>query len=237
MGRQITIEKYLNMLAEKSVDNTRQLRKSINQRRNGMEDLYGVCFSANGDASTPASFYISLSPDYVYLQRFAFKFVVKPFVSSVKGGTESATVVVNNRDLQISGTSITPNPHNHGTQPHAHNVIDGVGLVPTTSRDWQVLIAGVDITPYLLEQQDIEDGVLFDMSDGQTEKVFPNRRLSEDVENFYDILDVASVMNAEGLTDERDQLLKPEFKKVEIRSNAPFGIDAYLYMKYSNLNR
>lgn len=230
MGRTVTYEKYLNMLAEKTADNTRQLRKSINQRRNGMEDLYGVCFSSNGDAETPASFYISLSPDYVYLQRFAFKFVIKPFVSSVKGGTDSATVTVNNRNLQIEGDSITPNPHNHGTQPHTHNVIDGVGLVPTTSRDWKILIDGVDITPYLEEQQNTSP--LFD-----GEGVYPNRELVEDVENFYDILDVASVMTAEGNEDDRDKILKPRFKKVEIMSDAPFSVDAYLYLKYSNTNR
>lgn len=236
MGRQITYEKFMNILAEKTQDNTRQLRKSINQRRNGMEDLYGVCFTAYGDAETPATFYISLSPDYVYLQRFAFKFVVKPFVSTVKGGTEGATVVVNNRSLSTDGSSITPNPHNHTTQSHTHNVIDGVGLVRTTSSDWTIKIDGVDITPYLLEQQDMEaDEPLFD-----GEGVYPNRDLAEDVENFYDILDVCSVLTALGddeSIEQRDKILKPRFKKVEISSDAPFGIDAYLYVKYSAVGR
>ena len=50
MGRLFTYEQYMNMLSEKVVDNSRQLKRTVNQRRNGMEDLYGICFSANGDA-------------------------------------------------------------------------------------------------------------------------------------------------------------------------------------------
>ena len=172
MPRLMTYESYMNSLAEKVIDNTRQLKRGVNQRRNGMEDLFGICFSSNGDASTPASFYISLSPDYVYLQRFAFKFVIKPFVTSVKGGTDSAVVAVNDRSLQTDGRSITPNPHSHGTQPHTHNVIDGVGLVHTTSSTWQILIDGVDITPYLEEQQDASP-----LLDG--EGVYPNKELTD----------------------------------------------------------
>lgn len=228
MGREVTYEQYLNMLAEKSMDNTRQLRRSVNQRRNGMEDLYGVCFSANGDAGTPATFYISLSPDYVYLQRFAFKFVIKSFVSSVKGATESAVVDVKPTRLSVSGDSVSPNPHDHDTKPHTHNVINGVGLVPTTSSTWRVKIAGINITPYLVTQQ---GGAWID-----GEGVYPNNRL-ERIEDFYDILEVASDMTLEGRTADRDKLLAPEFKKIEIESDAPFGVDAYLYMKYSNTNR
>lgn len=228
MGKLITFGEYMNMLSEKTIDNSRQLKKSVTQRRNGMEDLYGVCFSANGDAGNPASFYISLSPDFVYLQRLAFKLVIKPFTTTVKGATESATVTVHNRTLNIEGGAITPNPHNHGTSPHTHNVIDGMAFVPTTSTNWQVRIAGVDITAYLREQQ----GGAWISGEG----IFPNDRLT-DVRDFYDILDVASVMMAEGRTEDANKLLAPNFKKVEIVSDAPFGVDAYLYVKYSNTNR
>ena len=237
MGRLITIDRYMNMLAERTLDNSRQLKKDVHQRRNGMEDLYGVCFSTNGDADNPATFYISLSPNYVYLEMFAFKFVIKPFTTTIKGATDSSIVNVNKTSLSVDNDSISPNPHDHTTQPHTHNVIDGMSFVQTTSTDWSVRIHGVDITDYLKEQHDVDpNDPLFDMSDGSIEKAFPNNDLS-DLADFYDILDVASVLIAEGNDEDAEKLLRPEFKKVEIRSDAPFGVDAYLYMKFSMLNR
>lgn len=230
MSRLVTLDSYLNSLAEKTIDNSRQLKKGLHQRRNGMEDLYGVCYSEYGDAENDAVFYISLSPNYVYLEMFAFKFVIKPYVTTVKGATDSSVVEVNNRSLTVDNGLITPNPHNHTTEPHTHNMIDGISFVPTTSTEWSIKIHGVDITEYLEEQQD--SSPLFN---GQG--IYPNGSLVDGVGNFYDILDVASVMYAEGREDDADLLLKPEFKEVRISSDAPFGVEAYLYMKLSHLNR
>ena len=228
MSKLMTYTEYMNRLSERTIDNTRQLKKSVTQRRNGMEDLYGVCFSAEGDANNPASFYISLSPDFIYLHRLAFKLVIKPFTTTIQGATESATVTVDNRSLSTDGSSITPNPHNHGTQPHSHNVINGMAFVPTTSSTWQIKVAGVDISAYLREQQ----GGAWISGQG----IYPNNRL-EDVEDFYDILDVASVMFAEGRDADANKLIAPEFKEISIGSNAPFGVDLYMYVKYSSVNR
>lgn len=237
MARTVATEKILNALAEKTIDHNKILRRDIDQRRNGMEDLYGVVFSEYGDANKPATFYISISPDMVYLERFAFKFVIKPYQTTVTGGTDYATVTVNNRSLEINEDEIDPNPHNHTTQPHTHNLITGISEVSTTSDDWQVWIAGVDITDYLKEQvADLGNGWLGDRGENE---VYPTNQLEEDGNkvNFYDILDVASVLTALGKDEEREKILKPEFKKVEIKSNAPFGIEAYLYLKYSHVNR
>lgn len=224
----MTYESFLNRLAEKTYDNTKQLRRGVQQRRNGMEDLYGVMFSADGDAENPATFYISLSPDYVYLQRFAFKFVIKPFATTIKGGTSSATVDVNPTSLGVSGSNITPNPHDHSTVPHTHNIISGKAFVPTTSKYWRVKIADVDMTPYFQEQH----GGAWISGEG----IYPNNRL-EDVEDFYDVLDACSLMIADGRQADVEKVLRSEFKKVEIVSDSPFSVDAYLYQKYSNLNR
>lgn len=237
MATRVGTDKILNMLSEKTIEHHRLLKRNIDQRRNGMEDLYGQPFIEYGDASNPASFYISISPDMVYLERYAFKFVIKPYQTTVTGGTDSATVQVNNRNLQIQGSGssaeINPNPHNHTTQPHTHNLITGKSFVHTTSKKWEVWIAGVDITDYLKEQvSDITNGWLGDKGEG----IYPNTRLDEIV-YFYDILDVASVMDAEGKITERDKLLAPEMKLVEIKSDAPFGIQAYLYLKLSHVNR
>lgn len=233
MARTISAQKFLNSLAERTIDNTRMIKRDIDQRRNGMEDLYGVAFTEYGDAENPASFYISISPDMVYLERFAFKFVIEPYQTTVTGGTDSAIVQVDNRTLNIQNNEITPNPHNHGTRPHTHNLITGKSFIHTTSKNWEVWIEGVNITPYLKEQvSEIENGWLGDKG----EDIYPDKRL-DDIVHFYDILDVASVLDAEGRTADRDKLLQPAMKKVEIRSDAPFGLQAYLYLKLSHVNR
>lgn len=200
MGRVITLDQYLNSIAEKALDNSRQLKRDVHQRRNGMEDLYGVCFSAHAnelssdDNRYHAKFYISLSPDYVYLHRFAFKFVIMP------------------------------------------SIIEGED--PSEGRDWRVEIGGQDITDYLKEQQDIDPSdPLF-----EGKGIYPSNGLTDTVENFYDILDVISVMIAEGQDPDDSesavyQLLKPNFKPVEISSVKPFSVDAYFYAKYSVVNR
>ena len=198
MGRIITLDQYLNSIAEKTLDNSRQLKRDVHQRRNGMEDLYGVCFSAHAiepkSGRYTARFYISLSPDYVYLHRFAFKFVIMPSITE--------------------------------------------GEDPSEGRDWRVEIGGQDITDYLKEQQDIDPSdPLF-----EGEGIYPSNGLTDTVENFYDILDVISVMIAEGQDPDDSesavyQLLKPNFKPVEISSVKPFSVDAYFYAKYSVVNR
>lgn len=177
----LTLNSLLNRIAEKTVDNTSQLRKGVNQRRNGMEDLYGVPFYAVADSNNEAKFYVSVSPDIVYFERFAFK-------------------------LHITGT---------------------------TSEEWSVLIDGVDITDYLIAQHEGE------WIDGSG--IYPTDEISSESESFlqdfYDILDVASILYAEGNDDDADDLLEPEFKEVVIRSDAPFTVTAYFYTKYSNVNR
>lgn len=224
----MTYEDVLNRLAERTSDNTKQLRRSVQQRRNGMEDLYGVLFSADGDEDHPATFYVSLSPDYVYLQRFAFKFVIKPFATTVKGGTSSATVVVDNTSLLVNNNAIEPNPHTHLTLPHTHNMVSGKTFIDTTSDYWRVRIAGIDITPELIEQH----GGAWINGEG----VYPTDRLERQID-FYDILDVGVMLTAQGRTAERDAITRPNFKKVEIISDAPFSVDAYLYVKYPNVSR
>lgn len=225
-----TYDEILNRLAERTSDNTKQLRRGVQQRRNGMEDLYGVMFSADGDEDAPATFYISLSPDMVYLQRFAFKFVIKPFATTVKGGSSPATVIVDNTNLLVNNETgqIEPNPHTHLTLPHTHNMTSGKTFIDTTSDYWRVRIDGIDITAYLIEQHGGQ------WIDG--EGIYPNGDLVSQG-GFYDILDVASMMIADGRKAQAEKMLEPRFKKVEIISDAPFSIDVYAYVKYSNISR
>ena len=231
----------MNILAEKTYDNSRQLKRDVHQRRNGMEDLYGVCFSANGDARHPATFYVSLSPDYVYLERFAFKFVIKPYASTVAGassggGGESGATSLAIESEVDSGTStlvesIDPNPHAHsegGGGTTTVTVDYGIHKISTTSTNWRVAIDGEDITAYLIAQHDGEWI--------QGEGVYPNDRLGQP-QDFYDILEVCDVLTDLGEIEMRDKILASKFKRVEIFSDAPFGVDAYLYLKYPHANR
>ncbi len=220
-------EEALMRVAERTLDNRYQLNRSKMQRRTKFSDLYGIEYLRQGDANNPATFYISVSPDFVYYERFALKLQIMPFVSTVTGGTGNATVDVNPTTL-ADGSPVLPNPHDHTTQPHTHNIIKGVTFTNVTSSNWGVRIHGVDITDYLIEQQ---DGAWID-----GEGIYPNNRL-DDLEDFYDILDVACVLDAEGRTADVNKLLTPEFKKIEIYSDAPFQVAAMVYLKYSMTNR
>lgn len=247
----LTIDQVLNRLAEKTYDNTKQLRRGVAQRRNGMEDLYGTEFTHNGDASHPATFYVSVSPDLVYYERFAFKFIIEPFSSSVasvsvdgegmsigetsltfsgSGGGSSVISGTSTLDDVGGGGTITPNPHTHtaGGGSMSASVNYGISRISTASANWRVEIADVDITAYLIEQHSGQ------WINGQG--IYPTNRV-EDQEDFYDILDVACMLNAEGRTADRDKILAPGFKKVEVYSDAPFGLTAFLYLKFSHMNR
>lgn len=242
----LTLDQYLNRLAERTVDNTKQLRKQVQQRRNGMEDLYGIEFTHNGDASNPATFYISVPPDLVYYERFAFKFIIGAYESAVAGvggggdmtiGDTSLTLNSSYTSNVISGTStltdsvtgsITPNPHTHSTSGGTGGLNYGIHRINTTSLNWRVRIHGVDITDYLIEQHD------GDWING--EGIYPTNRIT-DQEDFYDILDVACMLDAEGRIADREKILAPEFKKIEILSDAPFSVTAFLYLKYDHTNR
>lgn len=232
----MTNEQVLLRIAERTLENRQQLKTSKTQRRVSFVDLYGIEYLRQGDANNPATFYISVSPDFAYYERFAFKFQIMPFTSTVNGyssggNTDNTTLTPSLQD-EVVGTklilkqpTLAPNPHNHSVG--GGSISHGIYHIDTTSTNWRVKIHGVDITPYLIEQQD-----------GQWitgEGIYPNNQTDE--EDFYDILDVACMLNEEGETDKVNKLLNPEFKKVEILSDAPFQVAAMLYLKYSHMNR
>ena len=171
----IGFDEAITRLAERQNDLSKDISQKNRQRRTGFVDLYGMEIQRSGN---PARFYISISPDLEYYERFQFKLYIQSFYGS---------------DLQIS-------------------------------------VDGVDITDYLIAQHDgewITGPGLYptdDISQGSDE---PN--------DFYDILDVASVMVDEGV-DVTD-LLNPGFKMVEIKSDAAFSVSLILYLKYSHINR
>lgn len=223
-----TYEEMFRRLEEVVADNKKQLRRDTQQRRTEFTDLFGIPHTAQGDSGTPATFYISISPDMIYELQYCFKLVIQPFAMTLGGGgTESAVVEVNNQSLSVNNNAITPNPHKHTTEAHTHNVVSGITLVHTTADDFTMSIEGIDITDYLREQHD-DDWI-------EGEGIYPTNRL-EDLDDFYDILDVACLKYAEG-GDDWWKLVRPGFKPVQIHSNAPFQATLYQYTKFSNMGR
>lgn len=224
----ITLDRWMNRIEERVGKNKQDISQKNRQRRTGFVDLYGIEYTRIGDGESPAKFYISVSPDLVYYERFQFKLDIQPFVSSVKSGTQSAEVTVNNRSLSVSGSNISPNPHNHSTEPHNHNVVQGVTLVHTTADDFAVFVEGIDVTDYLIAQHD------GDWIEG--EGLYPNGSLDED-SGFYDLLEVATMLQSEEEYEKVETLLRPGFKEIRIVSDAPFQVTLINYLKYSHINR
>lgn len=97
-------------------------------------------------------------------------------------------------------------------------------LASSDDGDFEITMNGVDITDYLIEQEDGE------WIDG--EGLYPTNKV-EDETDFYDLLDVATVLYNEGNTDDAEKILKPGFKQMVITASSPFKVTMYLYMKYS----
>lgn len=234
----VSANEAIGIVAERTLQNTIDIKQKNRQRRNQVVDIYGTEYTRQGDGNIPATFYISISPDMIYLERFEFKLIIQPFVTTVSGNsTEPETVTVNNRNLTlntiatVSGQTlelhddvVTPNPHNHTTQPHSHSFASGVGLVHTASSNFNVTVEGINVTPYLMAQYG-------EWISG--EGVYPSLEIGQD----YDLLEVGSDLMAEGREDLKNILLAPGYKPVSISSDSPFQVTLVLYLKYSHLNR
>lgn len=214
----------LERVAARTAKNSQDISRKNKQRRYSVVDIYGTEFTRLGDGGSPAKFYISVSPDMVYYHRFEFKLIIQPFVSTVTGATQSASVEVNDTSLGISSGSITPNPHGHSTEPHSHNLVTGIALTHTQANDFTVSVDGIDITPYLAAQYD-------SWIDG--EGVYPSLDIGKD----YDLLQVACDLRAEGRYEDAETLMKAGYKEIEISSSSPFQSTLVLYLKYNHLNR
>lgn len=227
-----TAEDAIYALSERTTENRKQLRQQNLQRRSQITDLYGTVLHAQGDANNPAEFYISVSPDLQYYERFQFKLNIQPYLAAVTGATEQTSINIGNTSLTVAQGAITPNPHTHTNAAHTHTVVKGISKANMSADTFSISVDGVPITEYLIEQHggDWIEGV----------GLYPGEAISDDndIEDFYDILDVASVMMAEsGGEAKKTKLLRPGFKKVAISGNGFFSVDMYLYLKYSFNNQ
>lgn len=242
----ITEQEAIERVAEQTVRNKERWSQTLKQRRHQVVDMYGVEYTRAGDANNPARFYISISPDMVYLERFEFKLIINPFLSTggsmtsavsltVSGGgsvdcitNQEIDSIVNSGNSGNSGDS--GNSGNSGEEgsvspnPHAHSIIPGITSIPTTASDFRVRVEGIDVTPYLIAQYG-------SWIHGQG--VYPSLDIGKD----YDLLEVASDMVGEGRTAQADAITHPGYKAIEITSGSPFTVTLVNYLKYSHLNR
>lgn len=231
----LTYGQEIQRIAERTYDNRTDINQKNKQRRNSVVDMYGVPHEAYGDANTPATVYISVSTEMIQYSRLEFKLWVKPFRTTITGGTSATTVSISDTSLSTENASgqgshnhgITPNPHDHESTPHSHNLISGVTLINTTSSNFRIVIEGIDVTPYLMAQH---GGRWID-----GEGIYPTAELG-DKDDVYDLLDVAGLLK-ESDYESYTKLIKQGFKRVEVYSDAPFGMTLYEYKKYNYTGR
>lgn len=241
----MTIDKALNIIAEKTYQNTQDINRKNLQRRHQVVDLFGVPYASSGDQNSPAEFYISISPDMEYLERFQFKLIVTDFISSIGGLSATASGNTGDQDLDVvnitydaqnervdfSQIDVSPDPHNHTIDNISFSATAGVTKTPTTSTTWRVTIMDqdrqneVDISAYLMLQYNGRW-----MHGGG---IYPSQRIDHD----YDLLQVACDLEAEGNTTARKLITSGGGKWIRVYSDSPFGITLINYLKYSHLNR
>ncbi len=217
-------EQFISRIAKNTAENRRLLDYTMRQRRNQSVDLHGIEFTRQGDNGYPATFYLSISPDMVYLNRLEFKLIIQPFVSSAGVGTNTTVIELDETELEIESGQIKPNPHTHTMTKHSHGLTGGIATTPTTASDFRMSVEGIDVTPYLMAQY----GAWI-----SGEGVYP----SLDINKNYDLLEVASDMCAEGRKDLADKLTESGYKQVQLSSASPFSATLVWYPKYSHSNR
>jgi len=264
----ITFESAINRLAERVSDRRQENRNISLQRRNQVVDMYGMEFTRQGDLGRPATFYLSISPDLIYFERFEFKIIIEGFrIPLASNGISSTEVMVRPRGLEIEPTDLTtnavgitvnneqvtsvpsshahsltpathqhtilahrhsimPNPHDHETIPHTHNIVPGMSYFDISATNFQVFIEDIDMTPYFRAL--IPTGSSLRWIDG--EGIFPAPPPS--LENF-DVLAAVAYMERE----DRERILAPGYKKVQIVGDGVFNATLVNYLKYSHVNR
>lgn len=168
----------LNILAETTHDLRQRQRRTILQRRNQVVDLYGIEYARDTNENGEAIFGIPLSQDYIYIDRFEFKIIISPKLSSSEISTQ------------------------------------------TSYSEFQVLIEGVDITPYFKAQF---NGVWINGYG-----TFPNNGTAN-----FDVAGAVGYMKEE----EREKILRAGYNTVQV--NCPFQCHVVIqnYPKYSHTLR
>lgn len=118
----ISYEQALSRVAERTISNQKNISQRTKQRRTGFVDLYGVESFRSIDGS--GTFFISISPDLEYFERYQFKIAVDSPTS------------VGNVQISIDGIDITA----YLTEQQG-SWIDGEGIFPSddieSENEWE----------------------------------------------------------------------------------------------------
>ena len=215
----------LELVAEQTYKNTKKISQDDRQRRDEFVDLYGIEFARNSNANNKAKFRVSVSGDAAYMERFQFKLDIEGFQSTAGSETSETSVAENpdtvSGDTLILKDTLTPNPHKH-------SIVPGTATIAPPTSNWTIKCENIDITAYLMAQC-VEHGWTWLNGEG----VFP----STDLEQSFDLIEVACDLEAEGRTDDAATILKQGWKPIEVGANAPFYATMVLYLKYQHMNR
>lgn len=215
----------LELVAEKTYQNSKKISQNDRQRRDEFVDLYGIEFARNSNHDNKAKFRVSVSGDAAYMERFQFKLDIEGFQSTA--GSETSSVSISENADTVSGDTLilkdTLSPSSH-----KHNIVPGTSTVPAPTSSWTVECEGIDITDYL-RAQCVENGWTWINGEG----VFP----STELEQSFDLLEVACDLKAEGREDDANKILRQGWKPITVAANAPFYATMILYLKYQHMNR
>lgn len=212
-------------IAEKTYHNSKKISQNDRQRRDEFVDLYGIEFARNSNSQNKAKFRVSVSGDAAYMERFQFKLDIEGFQSTA-GAETSETSVSENPDT-VSGSTLilkdtlTPNPHKH-------SIVPGTATLPAPTSNWTIKCENIDITAELMAQC-VEHGWTWINGEG----VFP----SKDLEQSFDLIEVACDLETQGRKADAATVLKQGWKPIEVSSDAPFFATMVLYLKYQHMNR
>lgn len=223
------LEESISKIAEKVYDLIKYRDTSLTQRRNLVTDMYGVEYTRQATADHPAEFYISVTPDLVYLERFQFKLIIAPFQTSTGSVTMNSISISETKltptfDKDKQEVTLTPNPHSHTATA---NITANAGISESdpSAQDFRVAIEGIDVTAYLMAQH----GNKWITGSG----IYPSAKINND----YDILEVASDLIGEGRDSDAKTLISPGYKRVTISGSTNFAVTMVLYLKMSHVNR
>lgn len=105
----LTQDEYIDRIAQRAVTNKNIIERDLFQRRNQVVDLDGVEYMRQGGPGLPATFYIAISPDMVYMERFEFKLIISAFIGT--GGLtpdlHPVPVTASDFRVKVEGIDIT----------------------------------------------------------------------------------------------------------------------------------
>lgn len=212
------LQQALDVLSERAVSHTKNIKEKDRQRRNSVIDLYGVEVyreSEPVDGKHEAVYPMAISRDLTYYLRFQFKVLI--YTSSATQFSIYVRSSVNTGEKDSEGEYIY------------------------RKRD-------IDITPYLMAEQDGDwiDGENRDSTGDNMfwpNDDLPDNEPSDEPPNTYDLMSVVSMMEAEKQNGdetkgyEADAIERVEMKKIVIKANAAFKGAVQFYPKYGDLNR